>query len=74
MINQNRMAALEDKRAELSLQISLLAEHETTRLISMVEAIQSICRRRDGGRPRTPGSQEEVPPEQVLSEIEKKQG
>jgi uncharacterized membrane protein len=33
LISQNRMAALSDKRAELDLQISLLAEHEITRLL-----------------------------------------
>lgn len=75
MINQNRMAALEDKRAELSLQISLLAEHETTRLISMVEAISKHLQ-----APVMVDDHElqdlkkNVPPEQVLSEIEKKQG
>jgi uncharacterized membrane protein len=32
LISQNRMAAAADKRADLDLQISLLAEHEVTRL------------------------------------------
>jgi len=36
LISQNRMAALTDKRADLDLQISLLAEHEITRLIVLV--------------------------------------
>jgi uncharacterized membrane protein len=31
LIMQNRLAALADERAELDLQISLLAEHEITR-------------------------------------------
>ncbi|ABC94029.1 hypothetical conserved protein (plasmid) [Rhizobium etli CFN 42] len=39
LINQNRMAAQDNVRADLDLQISLLNEHETTRLIAMVEAI-----------------------------------
>ena len=39
LITQNRMAALAEKRAELDLQISLLAEHEVTKLIAMVSAI-----------------------------------
>src|SRR5216110_2385367 len=39
LITQNRMAALADKRADLDLQISLLAEHEITRLITLVTAI-----------------------------------
>lgn len=39
MISQNRMAEADDKRADLNLQISLLAEHETTQLLSIVTAI-----------------------------------
>ena len=39
LIAQNRMAAAEDQRAELDLQISLLSEHEVTKLISMVSDI-----------------------------------
>src|SRR5919202_5895499 len=39
LISQNRMAAAADKRADLDLQISLLAEHEVTKLVTMVSAI-----------------------------------
>src|SRR3954452_11796605 len=39
LISQNRMAAVADKRADLDLQISLLAEHEVTKLTAMVAAI-----------------------------------
>lgn len=39
LINQNRMAAEDDQRSDLDLQINLLNEHETTRLIAMVDAI-----------------------------------
>jgi uncharacterized membrane protein len=39
LISQNRMAAAADKRAELDLQISLLAEHEVTKLVAMVSEI-----------------------------------
>jgi uncharacterized membrane protein len=39
LISQNRMAAAADKRADLDLQISLLAEHEVTKLATMVAAI-----------------------------------
>ncbi|OLP56976.1 hypothetical protein BJF92_20920 [Rhizobium rhizosphaerae] len=39
LINQNRMAAQDDARADLDLQVNLLNEHETTRLIAMVDAI-----------------------------------
>jgi uncharacterized membrane protein len=39
LITQNRMAAAADQRADLDLQISLLAEHEVTKLVAMVSAI-----------------------------------
>lgn len=39
LISQNRMAAMQGRQAALDLQISLLAEHEITRLIRQVSAI-----------------------------------
>jgi uncharacterized membrane protein len=39
LISQNRMQAAADKRADLDLQINLLAEHEITRLIQIASAI-----------------------------------
>jgi uncharacterized membrane protein len=39
LISQNRMAAMNDRREELNVQVTLLAEHEITRLLQMTEAI-----------------------------------
>jgi uncharacterized membrane protein len=39
LITQNRMAAAADKRASLDLQISLLAEHEITKVAAIVSAM-----------------------------------
>ncbi|HEX8450355.1 MAG TPA: DUF1003 domain-containing protein [Allosphingosinicella sp.] len=39
LISQNRMARAADRRAELDLQISLLSEHEVTRIVALVAAI-----------------------------------
>lgn len=39
LIAQNRMATAADRRAELDLQISLLVEHEVTRVVGLVSAI-----------------------------------
>ena len=39
LISQNRMAALADQRADLDLQISLLAEHEISRVIALATSI-----------------------------------
>jgi uncharacterized membrane protein len=70
LITQNRMAEAAEKRAELDLQISLLAEHEITRLISMVNA---LCRK-VGVEPHEAEEikelQRDVAPEKVLERIE----
>jgi uncharacterized membrane protein len=39
LIRQNRAAVLNEKRADLDVQINLLSEHEITRLIQMVDKI-----------------------------------
>ncbi len=69
LITQNRMAALAEKRAELDLQISLLTEHEVTKLVTMVDAIS-----RSLNVPHEAGEVEElkrnVAPEAVLDAIE----
>src|SRR5207237_4824774 len=39
LISQNRMQAAAEKRAELDLQISLLAEHEVTQLMNLLDAV-----------------------------------
>jgi uncharacterized membrane protein len=39
LMSQNRMQAAADRRADLDLQVSLLAEHEVTKLTAMVAAI-----------------------------------
>src|SRR3712207_1875458 len=44
LISQNRMAAAADKRADLDLQVSLLADHEVTRLRSEERRVGKECR------------------------------
>lgn len=73
LISQNRMAAAADKRADLDLQISLLAEHELTK---MSELVVEIARRLDipaGTDPELQEVQQDVAPEAVLDEIEARQ-
>jgi uncharacterized membrane protein len=70
LISQNRMAAAADKRADLDLQISLLAEHEVTKLATLVAAIAD----RLGVKTDVDGElgeiTQDVAPEAVLDEIE----
>jgi len=39
LITQNRMSAAADKRADLDVQMTLLIEHELTRLMAIVSAV-----------------------------------
>jgi uncharacterized membrane protein len=39
LISQNRMQAAAEKRAELDLQISLLAEHEVTKIMTVLDGV-----------------------------------
>lgn len=73
LITQNRMARKADQRADLDLQISLLAEHEVTHLLTLVTA---IARRMDIDESKNPELSElarNVAPEKVLDKIEEKQ-
>ena len=72
LITQNRMAAAADKRADLDLQISLLAEHEITKLTTLVS---TMADRLGVGTPvqrDLAEIQQDVSPEAVLEEIENK--
>ncbi|KAA3452299.1 hypothetical protein C7I87_02650 [Mesorhizobium sp. SARCC-RB16n] len=74
LINQNRMSEHSERRAELDLQISLLNEHETTRLIEMVAA---LTERLDVSTPADEElSQlaENVDPRQVMTQIQQASG
>jgi uncharacterized membrane protein len=73
LISQNRMAAAADKRADLDLQISLLTEHEVTKLSELVVAIAERLDIRTDGDPQLQEVQQDVAPEAVLDEIEARQ-
>ncbi len=70
LITQNRMAALADKRADLDLQISLLSEHEVTRLITLVRAIAGRMGIEESRDPELNELAKDVAPEEVLDRIE----
>jgi uncharacterized membrane protein len=64
------MAALADKRADLDLQISLLAEHEVTRLISLVTAIAEQMGIEAARNPELAELSQDVAPEKVMEQME----
>ena len=70
LISQNRMQAAADKRADLDLQISLLSEHEITRLVTLVT---EIAQRMDLPSAKDPELRElakNVAPERVLDRMQ----
>lgn len=71
LISQNRMTALADKRADLDLQISLLSEHEVTRLIRLVDEIAHKLGIDEAKSPELAELKKDVAPEAVLDKMEK---
>jgi uncharacterized membrane protein len=70
LISQNRMAAAADKRADLDLQISLLAEHEVTRLVTLVSGIADQLGVRTEADTDLDEITQDVAPDAVLDELE----
>ena len=67
LISQNRQEELNEERAELDLQVSLLGEHEVTRLIAVVDRIAERL-----GVERPPDIEalkQDIRPEQVMEDI-----
>jgi len=73
LISQNRMQEQADKRADLDLQISLLAEHEITRLITLVKAMAEKLEVEASQNPELHELQQDVSPEKVLDALEENQ-
>ncbi len=70
LISQNRMAAAADKRAELDLQINLLAEHEITQVLTLTDAIAQHLGVRHGIDPEVEECKTDVDPAIVMAVIE----
>lgn len=70
LISQNRQAHLADLREGLDLQIDLLAEHEVTRMLRLVDGIAQKLGVEGATDPEIEQLCEPVGPELVLQEIE----
>jgi uncharacterized membrane protein len=70
LISQNRMAALADKRADLNLQISLLAEHEITQLMNLVRNMAERMGIEEALDPELAELGQDIAPEKVLDKME----
>lgn len=73
LISQNRMAALNDKRSDLDLQISLLAEHEVTRVLQLVISIAEQVGVEHAEVPELEELVQDVDPEVVLDRLDEQE-
>jgi uncharacterized membrane protein len=74
LISQNRMAAMESKRAELDLQVGLLTEHEVTRVVTLVAAIaEKLGVKAEVDPQELAEIKRDVAPETMLDELEDQQ-
>lgn len=74
LVTQNRMAAAADKRADLDLQISLLAEHEITRLVRLTARIAERMGIEDSRSSDLAELERDVDPQEVLDHMERAAG
>jgi uncharacterized membrane protein len=73
LITQNRMARQAARQADLDVQISLLAEHEITRVLTLVRAIAERMQLEEAHDPQLGELTRDVEPEQVLDAIERQE-
>lgn len=71
LISQNRLSAEADRRADLDLQIGLLTEHELTRVLVMLDAIQDKLGIENDEDQELLDLEKNVHPEDVLEEMER---
>jgi len=71
LISQNRFSDEADRRTELDLQIGLLAEHEITRVLHMLDAIQDKLGIENDANSELADLEMETRPEDVLAEIDR---
>jgi uncharacterized membrane protein len=74
LVMQNRMAAVAARRADLDLQISLLAEHELTRLIRLTDAVARRLGVDEAHDEELTDLERDVSAEKVLDRIEDAEG
>lgn len=73
LISQNRLSAETEHRADLALQMGLLTEHELTRVLQMLDAIQDKLGIENDEDSELADLEMETKPEDVLVEIERLQ-
>jgi uncharacterized membrane protein len=74
LVSQNRQAMLADRRAELDLQINLLAEYEMTRVLKLVDSIARKVGCDDCDEGELSELKEDVKPKELLRELDAREG
>ena len=69
LISQNRLGEESERRADLTLQIGLLTEHELTRVLQMLDVIQDKMGIENDADSEVADLEMETKPEDVLAEI-----
>jgi uncharacterized membrane protein len=72
LISQNRMNATSERRADLDLHISLLAEHEITKILQLVSRLAREVGIHDSDSPELAELKRDVAPDKVLDKIEER--
>lgn len=74
LVSQNRQAKINDRHAELNLQVDLLAEREDTRILLIVTAIAQHLKINLDHIEDLDELTRDVAPEELLSELERQEG
>ena len=74
LIRQNHLADLAEKRADLDLQISLLAEHEITHILKLVAQFAERMNIQAAENPELEELKQDVPPEALLHHMNEQRG
>lgn len=69
LISQNRMSLEAERRADLHLHVDLLAEHEITRVLTMLDEVHQKLGIENAEEEELPELEEETRPEDVLAAI-----
>jgi uncharacterized membrane protein len=72
LISQQRLSDIQDDRADLDLQVNLLAEYEITKILGIVDAIAHKLGLHQGKDPELDELKVEIRPEQVLRKMEER--
>jgi uncharacterized membrane protein len=72
LMTQNRMQAEADRRADLDLQISLLTEHELTRLVKLIGEVAERMGIAQAADPELQEIKRDIAPENVLDQLDAK--